>query len=69
MTAAPEPKTHLGLVAVHPSHTMVVAPRRLGTIAFGNVTCVPAHRLACPGHTRATGSTTLCPKKKTKASV
>ena len=69
MTAAPEPKNHLALVAVHPTLTMVVAPRRFRTIAFGNVTCIPTHRLACPGHTRATGITTLCPKTKAKASV
>ena len=61
MTAAPEPRTHLALVASHPSLTMVVAPRRTGTVTPRNVPCSPTHRLAYPGHTRATGITTLCP--------
>ena len=61
MTAAPEPRTHLALVAHHPSLSMVVAPRRLGTVTPGGVPYSPAHRLVYPGHTHTTGINTLCP--------
>ena len=36
MTAAPEPRTHLALVAIHLTLTMVVAPQRTGTVTLGN---------------------------------
>ena len=61
MTAAPEPRAHLALVAVHPSFPMVVAPRRSGTVTLGNVSHGPTCRLADNRHIRPAGTTTLYP--------
>ena len=69
MTAAPEPKAYLALVAFHPSLDMVVAPRRDGTSTFSHVTCGPAHHLAHSGLHQTAGIPTLCTKKEEKASV
>ena len=69
MTATPELRARLVLVAIHPSLTMVVAPRRNGTVTLGNVHRGPTHRLAYHRCIRATGTTTLCPLNEAKASV
>ena len=61
MTATPEPRGRLALVAIHPSLTMVVAPQRNGTVTLGNVPCGPTYRLAYHRCICAAGTTTLYP--------
>ena len=69
MTAAPEPRTRLALVAIHPSLSMVVAPQRSGTVTLGNVPHSPTHYLAYHRRIRPTGTTTLHPQSKAKTYV
>ena len=63
MTAAPEPRTSLALVAT------VVAPQRIRPVTLGNVSHGLTHRLACHRHIHPAGITTLCPQSKEKTYV
>ena len=69
MTAAPEPRARLALVAIHPSLHMVGAPRRSGSAILGNVPRSPTHQLAYHRCILPVGTTTLCPQNEAKTYV